>query len=168
MNIFYLSANPEEAAKMACDKHVVKMILESTQLLYTAQRLSEPNKLEESPYVPYKIAHKNHPSAIWTRASIQNYKWLCELALNYCLEYKFRYGEEKEHSCQKHLIWLEKNPPSLQDIPFVEPPQCMPDQYKQESCIEAYKAYYIGEKLGFAKYTRREVPEWLIEYLKMN
>ena len=36
MNIFYLDSDPIIAAQMQCDKHVVKMILESTQLLYTA------------------------------------------------------------------------------------------------------------------------------------
>jgi hypothetical protein len=44
----------------------------------------------------------------------------------------------------------------------------MPDKYKQESSVEAYKAYYIGEKLGFIKYTRREPPLWIVEYLTKN
>lgn len=167
MNIFYLSPSAKEAAIQACDKHVIKMILESTQLLYTAQHLS-PNKLEESPLKPYKIAHKNHPSAIWTRSSIHNYKWLCDLALNYCEEYKFRYSTEenpKEHSCQKHLEWLVVNPPELADIPFVEPPQCMPDKYKNESCVVAYRQYYLGEKMGFVRYTKRTPPDWILPYL---
>lgn len=168
MNIFFLSANPEEAAKMACDKHVIKMILESTQLLYTAQNLAEVNMLESNPYNPYKITHKNHPSAIWTRSSIQHYNWLCDLALNYCKEYKFRYGEEKEHACQKHLLWLKENPPVIPDNGFVQPPQCMPDIYKTESSIDAYRAYYIGEKLSFVKYTKREIPDWIVSYIIKN
>jgi hypothetical protein len=166
MNIFYLSANPEEAARMACDKHVIKMILESAQLLYTAQGLAVVNNLDTNPYTPYKPTHKNHPSAIWTRESIQHYNWLCDLALAYCSEYKFRYGEEKEHACEKHLLWLKKNPPEMEDKEFKQPPQCMPEQYKQESSIEAYRAYYIGEKLGFVKYTKRYPPEWIIGFLK--
>jgi hypothetical protein len=166
MNIFFLSRNAEEAAKMACDKHVVKMILESTQLLYTAQGLTVINSLNSAPYEPYKPTHKNHPSAIWTRSSIQHYLWLCDLAVNYCTEYKFRYGEHKEHSCEKHLLWLRANPPEIPDNGFIDPPQCMPDQYKNESCIEAYKAYYIGEKLSFVKYTKRTPPDWILEYLK--
>jgi len=168
MNIFFLSFSPEESAIFACDKHVIKMILESTQLLYTAQGLSLVNNLEDNPYTPYKPTHKNHPSAIWTRESIHQYNWLCELALEYCKEYKYRYGEGKEHACQKHLIWLKENPPGLPDIPFKQPPQCMPDKYKQESSVEAYRAYYIGEKLGFIKYTRREPPLWIFEYLIKN
>jgi hypothetical protein len=165
MNIFFLSLNPEEAAKQACDKHVVKMILESTQLLYTAQGLAISNNLESNPYTPYKPTHKNHPSAIWTRESLKHYYWLCDLALNYCIEYKFRYGENKEHACEKHLLWLKQNPPELPNTDFREPPQCMPDKYKQDSCIEAYRAYYLGEKLSFVKYTKRDPPEWIVEYL---
>lgn len=164
MNIFFLSANPEEAARMACNKHVVKMILESTQLLYTAQHLSN-GPLEICPYTPYKIAHKNHPSAIWTRSSIDNYNWLCHLALAYCDEYKHRYGYDKVHSCEKHLVWLYNNPPPLSYERFYEPPQCMPDRYKSDDCIQAYRNYYIGEKLGFAVYTNREIPYWLDGYL---
>ena len=39
MNIFYLSEDPLEAAQMMVDRHVVKMILESAQLLSTAHRI---------------------------------------------------------------------------------------------------------------------------------
>lgn len=170
MNIFFLSLNPKDAAIQAIDKHVVKMILESAQMLYAAQWLNE-NNLNENPYTPYKIAHKNHPSTIWTRSSINNYNWLCELALAYCEEYKHRYStleNPKEHSTQKHIEWLYKNPPMLPNLPFTEPPQCMPEQYKTENCIQAYRNYYIGEKISFAKYTKREAPEWFKPYLSVN
>jgi hypothetical protein len=165
MNIFYLSSDPETAAQMACDKHVIKMILESTQLLYTAQHLNE-NSLYDCPYQPYKIAHKNHPSAIWTRSSMDHYNWLCQLALAYCDEYKYRYGYDKEHSSEKHLVWLYNNPPVLDYDGFIDPPQCMPEQYKDyDDCVQAYRNYYIGEKLPFARYTNREIPYWLEDYL---
>lgn len=164
MNIFYLSDNPQEAAEMACDKHVVKMLLESTQLLYTAQHLSS-SCIELCPHQPYKVAHKNHPSAIWARSSYDHYMWLCELGLAYCDEYRFRYGRHKEHACERHLLWLYDNPPELPYNGFEEPPQCMPDDYKQESCIEAYRSYYIGDKLSFVAYTNRDAPCWIQPYL---
>ena len=41
MNIFYLHKNPVTAAEMSCDKHVVKMILESAQLLSTCHRVQD-------------------------------------------------------------------------------------------------------------------------------
>ena len=55
MNIFYLSHDPEEAAQYQYNKHVVKMILESAQLLCTAHRELGNDD------VPYKSTHKNHP-----------------------------------------------------------------------------------------------------------
>ena len=69
MNIFYLSRSPVEAAKMQCDKHVVKMILETAQLLSTAH-----HELDGAS-VAYKPTHKNHPSAVWVRSSSDHYRW---------------------------------------------------------------------------------------------
>jgi len=75
MNIFYLDHNPVLCAQYHCDAHVVKMILESAQLLSTAHRETD------SPYADfcYKSTHKNHPSAIWVRESTDHYSWLFEL-----------------------------------------------------------------------------------------
>ena len=74
MNIFVLSNHPTTAARMQHDKHVVKMVLESTQMLCSA---FEP---EHKP--PYKRAYFNHPCTIWTRTSKENYEWLL-----FCLLY---------------------------------------------------------------------------------
>ena len=71
MNIFYLNSDPERAAQLQYNKHVVKMILESAQLLCSAHIM-----LDSEIDVPYKLTHKNHPSAIWTRQSRSNYAWL--------------------------------------------------------------------------------------------
>lgn len=57
MNIFYLSRDPVLCAEMHCDKHVVKMILETAQLLSTAH-------WELGSTAPYKPTHKNHPLAL--------------------------------------------------------------------------------------------------------
>jgi hypothetical protein len=62
MNIFYLNSDPERAAQLQYNKHVVKMILESAQLLCSAHIM-----LDSEIDVPYKLTHKNHPSAIWVR-----------------------------------------------------------------------------------------------------
>ena len=71
MNIFYLNSDPVVAAEKQYNKHVVKMILESAQLLCSAHHM-----LDSEIDVPYKLTHKNHPSAVWTRRSLQNYAWL--------------------------------------------------------------------------------------------
>ena len=39
MNVFYLDKNTWEWAKMHCDKHIVKMIIEYAQLMSTAHRM---------------------------------------------------------------------------------------------------------------------------------
>ena len=44
---------------------------------------------------------------------------------------------------------------------FVPPPQCMPDEYKHEDYITAYKQYYVGEKKRFAKYTSVDTPDFM-------
>ena len=144
MNIFYLHQSPYIAAKVQYNKHVVKMILESAQMLCTAHHVygNEEQKLNE----PYKQAHLNHPSTIWTRQCRANYRWLYlhMLALGY--EYTKRYG--KTHAsiikCEK---FLNVPPVHIPDGDFCEPPQAMPDEYKVEGdSITAYWNYYEGEK----------------------
>lgn len=161
MNIFLLSFNPKEAAEYHCDKHVVKMILETAQLLYSAHwneaRLILPQNA-------YKKAHFNHPCAIWTRESLANYRWLAELGYWLCQEYRFRYGN-KEHKTEHHLEWLRANPPpSLKDIGITEIRLAMPPEYKRPNPVEAYRTYYRENKLkvrGIVNYTKREWPEFL-------
>ena len=100
MNIFYLDKNPKLCAQYHVDRHVVKMILETAQLLSTAHWLTGGEG-------PYRATHKNHPSAIWARSNKSNYNWLCKLGLELCEEYTYRYG--KIHKTQQHLEWLSKN-----------------------------------------------------------
>jgi hypothetical protein len=155
MNIFVLSKNPQLAAHLHCDKHVVKMILETAQLLYSAHSVI--------PEGGYKKTHVNHPCAIWTRESVANYKWLAELGWWLCKEYQFRYGEHKTHKTEKHIVWLTENVPDIPDVGLTPFRQAMPVIYKCEDPVEAYQAYYLGDKVprGFIKYTRRERPEFI-------
>ena len=123
MNIFYLHPNPQTAARMHCDKHCVKMILEYAQLLSTAHRVLDGD--DANPNL-YKIAHKNHPSTIWTRSSKQHYKWLFRWFRKLNIEYGIRYG--KVHKSWEKLNGILKFPPkSIKDNGWVAPPQCMPD-----------------------------------------
>ena len=163
MNIFFLSLNPKEAARLHCDKHVVKMILESTQLLYSSHWMLSPNNLPEN---AYKLAHKNHPCAIWVRTSLCNYMWLCALAWWLCKEYQYRYGETKMHKSEQHIVWLMNNPPrNIPVIPFTNPALAMPDIYKQDDVVTSYRTYYIESKMkqrNIVKYTKREWPKFLL------
>ena len=155
MNIFYLDEDPVRCASYFYDKHKVKMILESAQMLCTAH-----HELLHEPDVPYKRAHVNHPSTVWVRESLSHYFWLYEHMLALGNEYTKRYG--KKHltitKCKKPLELAPINIPEKQ---FKQPPQCMPDEYKDRNYIKAYRQYYIGEKKRFAIYTGVDTPDFL-------
>jgi hypothetical protein len=158
MNIFFLHIDPKTCAEMHVDKHVVKMILELAQLLCSAHHLSNS---EYEP--PYKLTHKNHPSAIWTRSSKSNYRWLVSLAKELCKEYTYRY--EKIHKTEKYIDDLAQNIPPLPDTDFTQPLQAMPDEYKEKDSIDAYRNYYFYAKKHLHTWKKREKPQWLDEYL---
>ena len=158
-------------AQWHCDKHVVKMILETAQLLYTAHWvLLEDPDFQEAPFRKNKnergyksIKNIMHPCAMWVRESLDHYMWLCKLGMHLCREYQYRFGLNKKHSCQEHIEWLVAHPPiGLLSRGWKQPPQAMPDEYRHESSIEAYRAYYLGPKRALLKYTKREVPHWVI------
>ena len=100
MNIFYLDRDPVIAAQMMCDKHVVKMILESAQMLSTAHRVLDGDEYANKMGL-YKMAHKNHPSTIWVRSSERIIEWLWEHYVALMDEYTYRYG--KTHATERML-----------------------------------------------------------------
>lgn len=159
MNIFFLDQNPQLAAQYQCDKHVVKMILESAQLLCTAHRL---RPLHEFPEKFYKATHINHPCSIWTRKCLANYVWLALHAKYLCKEYTYRYN--KIHKSEEIIHWCLYYGPN---IPYrfvpTEPAQAMPEQYKDEDVVTAYRNYYIEYKMKNiqCRWTKRQPPEWI-------
>lgn len=153
MNIFYLSTDPVLAAQYQCNKHVVKMILETAQLLSSAHHV-----LDSQNDLLYKLTHKNHPCAIWTRSNKSNYYWLYSHFQALLEEYTFRYN--KVHSSSKLLKLLSNAPKNIPDGEFYDPPKCMQDEYKLESCIDSYRNYYMKAKKNFAKWTKRKIPDW--------
>lgn len=169
MNLFLLSYNIELCAQWHCDKHVVKMILELTQMLYTAHHMIRPEKLTEAPQA-YKCAHKNHPMTIWVRTTRANYKFTCKLAWGLVDEFRYRYGHD--HKCARHLEWLSCNEPV--GICWVrgitEVPQCMPDEFKVPGDpLEGYKNYYLGAKRSIAEWkkNRPAPPWWISDHVKI-
>lgn len=159
MNIFYLHSCPVKAATLQYNKHVVKMILETAQLLCTAHHEFGNHD------VPYKPTHRNHPSAVWARQDAANYTWLYRHMLGLGQEYTKRYG--KTHlTIEKCKDVLKAAPAGLQWNEFNEPPQCMPDEYKvQNNAIHGYWRYYVSGKRDIAASTEAvytEVPSWAI------
>ena len=159
MNIFYLDRDPVVAAQMMCDKHVVKMILESAQMLSTAHRVLDGDEYADDTGL-YKMAHKNHPSTIWARSGALNYDWLWRHMRALMREYTYRYG--MHHATERLITPLAKYPSNISfGAPLSDPPQCMPDDCKDADTITAYRTYYIVEKLSFATWKRRTKPEWI-------
>lgn len=152
---------PSICAVYHCDKHVVKMILETCQLLCSVHHLFPTEN-----YSPkYKLTHKNHPCAIWTRESLSNYKWLVQLGLELCKEYTYRYG--KIHKSQILIEEMEEHMPNIPDKGFTPPAQAMPNDYKEEDAVEAYRSYYYFEKYNIHSWKKRQIPEWITEIYNM-
>lgn len=155
MNIFVLDRNVTLCAQAHVDKHCVKMILETTQLLNNAMIVGRPN------YNPvYKMTHKNHPCSIWVAESMDNFEWLTDLGLALCKEYTFRYS--KIHKCQPMIQSFSDDIKNLTlpKIGLTPYKLCMPDQYKVDDPVESYRNYYRGDKAYIAKWSKREQPKW--------
>jgi hypothetical protein len=156
MNIFYIHSNPLLAAQDLCDKHVVKMVLESTQILSSVL-----HRYGMSEIAPYKEAYPSHPCVLWAGDSRSHWRWLLTHAEAISNEYTLRY--EKIHKCDAYIKDLKK---ITSTIPFPKenftpPPQCMPEQYRHKDTTMAYKNYYIGEKSSFAEWNKnRPQPLW--------
>ena len=169
MNLFFLHIDAIICAKWHCDKHVVKMLLELVQMLYTAHHFNEL-PLPEDAYK--KIKNHNHPTVIWVRTNKFNYQFTCKLALCLAQEYTYRYN--KVHSCEKHAMWLNENiPPVFKQTKYksetiltynevmgeLSPiPLSMPDKFKGTDPFKSYQAYYKSKY--FAKWTGRPIPIW--------
>ena len=144
------------------DKHLVKMQLESAQLLCTAVVLS-------GDVAPYKPTHVNHPCSIWTRQSLQNFLYLRDLA--FCMEkewiWRFHKGKSKTHKAIDAVRTLII--PNLPDIGLTPFALAMPAEYKGNDPIESYRAYYSHEKQTYTRkgivknhiWTKRDKPFWM-------
>ena len=159
MNIFHLHKNPEICASYHCDKHVVKMILETGQMLSTAYQ--RHCGIDEQLYKP---TYPHHPMTIWVGDSLGNYMWSIDLLGHLLNQYRHRYHNKihKTGRILNNIICLNEKIKDKFDVKiFTPPPQCMPDEYKHEDYITAYKQYYVGEKKRFAKYTAVDTPDFM-------
>jgi hypothetical protein len=183
MNIFYISHCPYEAAKLMVDRHVVKMILETAQLLSTAHRVLDGKMVIEKKYVNgsspiryrnakrwkldddrdtklYAATHVNHPSAIWCRINTSNYNWLNRHFIGLLDEYTYRYG--KTHKCADMIGVLGRTPNNILLGEFTEPTPAMDNQFIVEgNSLESYRNYYKNGKVHLHKWTKRNPPDWI-------
>jgi hypothetical protein len=179
VNIFYVDKDAAIAAQCLVNRHVVKMIVESFQLLSTAHRLLDGEQYagksktgrnakrwrlpDARDSVIYTATHINHPSAVWCRESVENYNWLVDHTFALMEEYTYRYG--KIHKCSGELSYMLQSPPmNLKNWDWTDPPSAMADEYKiSNDALTNYRHYYKVGKAHLHNYTKRQPPEWLME-----
>ena len=188
MNIFILSEEVEplvhyqQQAMFHLDRHVIKMIAESTQMLVTA--LAAPSHitiaaLEALPTVagalpckPLSAGMRKHPCTQWTAARIEHFNYLACLALQLCHEHQYRYPLSAEHA---YMPWLQALVKQLTDCGYG---QChaLPTQFAVAvkdtdkrsvatdhfTALDIYRDYYVRDKRSFATWKKRMKPVWFI------
>lgn len=151
MNIFYFDSDLKTCARYHCDAHVIKMILESAQILCTVLWINNIS-------APYRPTHQRHPCIIWANQSLSNWLWLKDLAHALNQEYKYRFNHENNHRSYDVIEHLEI--PPLPHLGLTEIPQVMPEEYQNISPIIAYRQYFNARKAHLAKWTKRPQPDW--------
>jgi hypothetical protein len=152
MNIFALDLDPKIAARYHCDKHVVKMILETSQILCTVLH-------QRGIDAPYKPTHRNHPCTIWAGECRENFSWLLSLGINLAREYTNRF--RKRHASEAVLDFAMLHTHSLPDGTLTPFAQAMPDEFKHSDPITAYRNYYRVAKADLLTYKYSSTPDFL-------
>ena len=179
MNIFVVDSNPIDAARALCDKHIVKMPVESAQMLSTTHRVLDGTEYmersannrklrrwkldDEREDLLYKACFMGHPCTKWTMQSHENYLWHATHAKELCREYTRRYG--RVHKSQEVIDYcacqLPKNIHIGSQTTFA---MAMPDEYKEShNAVQSYRNYYLGEKVEIAKWKSADIPYWFLE-----
>jgi hypothetical protein len=180
LNLFILDPDPIISAQLQCDKHVVKMIVESAQMLSTTHRTLDglletrksksgktnvkywvlPDKREN---ILYKSVHVGHPCTVWSTLNKANYNWHYTHFIALCNEYTYRYGKKHktETELAVHLMDLPKNIPdgklTKQPLAMTSNPECM----NQNDIVGSYRAFYQTKQHRFTmKWTKRSIPDW--------
>jgi len=149
MNIFYLDPSPKTSAEAMTNKHVVKMIVESAQLLSTAHHILD-GLSEIAPFI-YKPTHRNHPSAVWVREGVGNYNWLRDHLYWLLTEYGNRYGKHaSDHATYKVYMALHRPPKNIPQV-WTQTPIKMAitnqDHITPGDGVKSYRTYYLAEKI---------------------
>jgi len=178
MNIFKLDEDAVIAAQDQCDKHVVKMVIESAQMLSTAHRMvdgimerrkSKSGSMLQYFYIDderedtlYKAVHFNHPSTVWTRESKTNYDWHYQHFAALCDEYTYRYGKVHATDMKLRTI-LSKAPSNIPDIgstPFKLAMKAAPECIFEDA-VKSYRAFYHTKQDRFKMvWSKRNIPDW--------
>lgn len=192
MNIFLLSDSTDYdehivlQAHYHCDRHVVKMIAESTQMLVTALHRYDWGDVVESlindhgligtfPCKRLSNSQSQHPCAVWARNRFNNTYYLARLALELCHEHQARYPLSPRHA---YFDWLESLVDAMEaraetpEIKYVLPevfpvaisdrPELRSTATHHQDAVTHYRSYYYRTKRHFATWKRRRVPAWFL------
>ncbi len=155
MNIFAVHADPECAARALSDQHVVKMTVETAQILCTVA-------IRYGFHPPYRATHRHHPCVLWAGDRFANWWWVVRHGRALADEYRRRFG--REHKSRRVIEWIvaqAAGPPrsTARRQPFA---QCMPEIYRGPDAVEAYRRFYRAEKVARARWTLpARPPRWL-------
>lgn len=150
MNIFLLDTDPILATKYHFDRHVVKMVTETAQLL--------SNCVEYKEGETYRHSHPRHPCTLWVKESPANFWWLYHFGLALSQEYTYRYGKLHAatrviEACGGRVLYTSKEPTG-----FV---QVVPDECRVlGDPVAAYRKLYMGPKRRLANWKMRDTPPW--------
>lgn len=156
MNIFFLDRDLKKCAEFHNNKHVVKMVTESAQLLSNAINHYSPDHKNE---FVYRSTHMHHPCTKWVIKSLSHWLWLYDLTMYLGEEYTYRYGKDHlaHYKAKRFMV------PDFRDYGVLcDPPQAMPDVYKNDDSVLAYRKYYIGAKRHIADWKKRKKPYWWV------
>lgn len=168
MNIFAVDKTPDFAARQLCDKHVVKMILESAQILSTVHHLIDGDSCRDG---LYKATHIHHPSVVWVAERAEHYNWLSVHLEALCDEYSDRYGrchKTQEDGIVSRLIYAPKkqkfyNGEALPLTVAMAPEFKFFDVKNWDDVTTAYRLYYVLDKERFAKWKMGNEPVWFTQ-----
>lgn len=181
MNIFILDPCPIKSAQLQCDKHVVKMVLESAQMLSTAHRVLDgsltriPSKsgktMVKAWTLPdarenmlYKAVHVGHPCTVWTMESLANYAWHYEHFSALATEFEYRF--EKKHKSWVDLEDALALPPKNINCnrgltPFRLAMGAAPECINEADPVGSYRSFYQTKQDRFKMtWSKRDIPEW--------
>ena len=159
MNLFILSLDHKTNARYHVDKHIVKMPIEATQLLCTVMR--ERCSIDWG----YKSTYVNHPVTQWVGTSFDNFLWTINYALSLFTEYTYRY--DRIHASEAVLLGIEAFKdligPRLGHYGPTPHHLAVSPELKHLEPVLAYRAYYLTTKKRIFKWTKREVPSWIVD-----
>lgn len=160
MNLFIPSPIIETSVQSLDDRRLIKMCLETAQLLSTAVRIID----EDTTLPVYKLTHKNHPVAVWVRQTSGNYIYTLNYFKAICDEYSYRF--KKTHKSFSLYPIFVKFITSNEYIPLMDSsitPFANCTDYKTDEVHTAYKKCltnkWNNDKIS-PRWTKRNVPSF--------